>query len=105
MQYIPCTNNRIGHNGTRDNRHTNKKYIKTYTTHKIYISNITQKSKINTSRRKIKNLYLNASSNSVNRNNHNNKVGYCFSNTYIMNSATTNLTIKGELIDAIHTLY
>ena len=64
MQHIPCTNNRIGHNGTRDNRQTNKKYIKTYTTQKIYISNITQMSKLNTSRRKIKNLYLNASSNS-----------------------------------------
>ena len=62
-------------------------------------------SKLNTSRRKRKNLYLNASSNSVNGNNHNNKVGYCFSNTYIMNSATTNFTIQGELIDAIHTLY
>ena len=48
-------------------------------------------------RRKIKNLYLTTD--------HNNKVGYCFSNAYIMNSAATNFTIKGELIDAIHTLY
>ena len=34
MQYIPCTNNRIGHNSTRNNRYTTKKDI--YNTENIY---------------------------------------------------------------------